>query len=106
MSGRGDCFLAAAHMVMEDSTLVLVHGTVVGTGGAVLGQRFCHAWCEDGDGMVLDHSNGRKLEVPAELYYSVGAIENIRRYSSAEAAAQMFKTGIYGPWDPVFNAWL
>jgi hypothetical protein len=97
----GDCYVAAVHLLMRlDDSAVLCHGTVTGTGGEVLGQRYGHAWIEC-EGFVHDHSNGHKLTAWRTTYYRIGQIDatNIKRYTRAQAAVEMLRTGHYGPWD-------
>jgi hypothetical protein len=112
----GDCFEVAAKMVVDDHTgrLTLVHGLVMGQAGgtATAGKRHWHSWVERPDvlefgdrqhemTMVIDKSNGNNVELPAALYYHAGQIrqDDVRRYSRAEAIANMLEYEHYGPWD-------
>ena len=99
----GDCFIAAAHLLIEsdlfDSDAVLAHGVVVGTGGAVLGMRFVHAWVE-WRGMAFDCSNGGQVMAPLEMYYGAGSIDaaKVQRYSRHDTMLRLLKAQNYGPW--------
>lgn len=50
--------------------------------------------------MVYDFSNGKEIDLPAQLYYKVGQIEEdkVRRYTQTEAAVHMLMTEHFGPW--------
>ena len=70
--GNGDCYQAAGRLIMNffgDKNHKLVHGMVNGQ-GALSGKRYGHCWVESRN-TVLDHSNGRKLEVPTKVYYAL-----------------------------------
>ena len=61
---KGDCYQAGGRLIMNffgDKNHKLVHGMVNGQ-GALEGKRYGHCWVESSNS-VLDHSNGRKLEV-------------------------------------------
>ena len=99
---KGDCYEAAGKYVVDqfvlgNDKLVLVHGTVIGTGGDVKGVGYGHAWVEDGE-TIFDKSNGRNLELPKVLYYHVGQITETQRYSFKEAQKAILDTGHWGPW--------
>lgn len=98
-------------MVLDDPELVLAHGTAVGQ-GPIEGVRHAHAWCERTDvlevpgrditthlTMVIDHSNGKELEIPAALYYKIGQISDVTRYSAHEMRVLLLRHSHYGPWD-------
>jgi hypothetical protein len=102
----GDCFKAAAEFVLggtRDEPLTLVHGTVLGT-GPIQDIRFTHAWVELGD-HVYEVANGHCVRMRAELYYRMGRVENVRRYTVTEALVEMLRTGHWGPWDPAYDLW-
>lgn len=106
----GDCFPSAVHEVMADPSLTLVHGLPLGTGGDVEGKRYWHAWAErrltfqrPGGGeahidIVYDSSNNNNIEMPADMYYDLGHIEQTWRYTQAEMKAKLDEFGHYGPW--------
>jgi hypothetical protein len=97
---KGDCFTVAAELVIDGGgALVLCHGRPLGQGGAVRGQRYWHAWAEDGR-MVYDLSNDQAVIVSMDTYYDVGRIvaEHVRRYGHHEAHAQLLAEGTWGPW--------
>jgi hypothetical protein len=100
-NGKGDCYVAAAKLVQSaDDDFVLVHGMVDGQ-GALKGLRYGHAWVEYKGRKVLDHSNGNKIEMPKDVYYSIGNIkeEDNKYYKPMESIKWMLKTKNWGPWE-------
>lgn len=122
----GDCFPAAWYLANElvdhpdvgpDVEIRIAHGWVLGQ-GPIDGVRHWHAWVELSGSYPLpgpdgkpsgqawrlvtchDRSNGKDLALPGQLYYKIGAIETVHRYSIEEAAAQMLASGHFGPWEP------
>ena len=94
----GDCFEAAAKYVMdEDSDAILVHGEVTGQ-GPIAGLKFGHAWAEK-NGMVIDKSNGKDLELPEQLYYALGQVSKTFKYTAKEMFKKIAKFKTWGPWD-------
>ena len=107
-NGGGDCYEAAGKFMMMEcqlggsdcDSLVLVHGEVMGQ-GQLGGITFGHAWVEK-DGMVIDKSNGRNLQLPTHLYYALGQIErigNVHHYPWEEARKKILDYEHWGPWD-------
>ena len=98
----GDCYQAGGRLVMEffgDKEHKLVHGMVNGQ-GALEGMRYGHCWVESRD-TVLDHSNGRKLEIPKQVYYALGRVDTkeCKYYTPEESAKFMVDKGHWGPWE-------
>lgn len=96
----GDCYQAAGRLMTSlPDGHTLVHGMVNGQ-GALEGKRFGHAWVESDD-TVLDHSNGRKLEIPKAVYYALGRIEEDENkyYDRDEALKWILKAKHWGPWE-------
>ena len=97
----GDCYIVAAHLVVEDFTgeLVLVHGWP--TLQCPPFERYGHAWVETPDGLVIDRSNGRVVTMPAAVYYALGCIEQeeCARYTREETLARLLEHEHYGPWE-------
>ena len=98
----GDCYQAGGRLIMEffgDKDHKLVHGMVNGQ-GALEGKRYGHCWVESRN-TVLDHSNGRKLEVPKQVYYALGRVnpKQNKYYTPEEAAKMMVKKKHWGPWE-------
>jgi len=97
----GDCYQAAGRLMtnLGSSAQTLVHGMVNGQ-GPLEGKRYGHAWVETSDS-VLDHSNGKKLEIPKELYYAIGGIreEDNKYYDKDETLKWILKTKHWGPWE-------
>jgi len=94
----GDCYQANGRLVMSNWEYTLVHGVVSGQ-GPLQGKRYGHCWAEYA-GRVFDHSNGRKIDLPDDVYYAAGKIrkEDNMYYTSSEAAEVMLKDGTWGPW--------
>ena len=100
--GKGDCYQAAGRLIinfMGDKSARLVHGMVEGQ-GSLKGLKFGHAWVEYG-GKCLDHSNGKKQEIPKTIYYAVGNImpQECKYYAPRETTRKMMKHKHWGPWD-------
>jgi hypothetical protein len=98
----GDCYPAGGNLIIEsspDKNYKLVHGMVNGQ-GALEGRRYGHCWVELA-GKVLDHSNGRKLEMPKPAYYAIGRInpKECKYYTRHEALKFILDTGQWGPWE-------
>jgi hypothetical protein len=55
-------------------------------------------WIEIGD-TCLDIANGLKVIKEKEIYYALGKIKEVKRYTPKEAARLMIKTKTYGPWE-------
>ena len=47
---------------------------------------------------VVDNSNGKKNEIPAGMYYNIGNVRCVRRYSLSEVQDRMAETMHAGPW--------
>ena len=97
----GDCYPAGGRLIMEffgDKEHKLVHGMVNGQ-GALEGMRYGHCWVESKN-TVLDHSNGKKREMPKSEYYKLGKIkpEQNKYYAPKEAIKWMMKSKHWGPW--------
>ena len=100
--GKGDCYQAAGRLIinfMGDKSARLVHGMVEGQ-GSLKGLKFGHAWVEYGS-KCLDHSNGKKQEIPKTVYYAVGNImpQQCKYYAPRETTRKMMKHKHWGPWD-------
>lgn len=109
MTGDGDCFQSAVTTLFDElqpeygDKAKICQGVPMGQ-GEIEGLRFDHAWCEvetDEGVMVIDTSNGRRIEIPQEVYYIIGKMksDDVQRYTAQEALKKMNETGVYGPWD-------
>jgi len=101
----GDCYEAAARYVLGPLLegrpgFLVVHGEVTGTGGAVEGVQYGHAWVERGD-LVIEVANGKELAVPKMLYYVAGQIHQDRviRYTVDEVKERILRYQHWGPWE-------
>jgi hypothetical protein len=98
---NGDCYEAAAKFVVAHAacpSIRLVHGEVIGTGGAVVCIRYGHAWVELGDALI-DPSNGRCVVARRRDYYAAGQASALQSYTFKEARQWMLRTRHYGPWE-------
>jgi hypothetical protein len=98
----GDCYEAGGKLIMNffgDKNHKLVHGMVNGQ-GSLQGKRYGHCWVESSN-TVLDHSNGRKLEVPTKVYYAIGKVNSreCKYYTPEQAAKFMVDKAHWGPWE-------
>jgi len=109
--GLGDCYSVHGLKILEGGKYILCHGSVyrdvVGWHG--------HCWLEytyerkfnapDFPGielsieMVRDESNGESVDIAKSIYYMLGHIKDVKRYTPTEAARMMDKTGNFGPWE-------
>jgi len=115
---EGNCYEIAAKLLFcpenNQKSYTLCHGTAVGQ-GPIEGAIFGHAWLEYQDHiptpqgigidleMVLDHSNGKKTSMPKELYYKIGRIRGVKKYSKEEARKMLITQMTYGPWEETDN---
>jgi hypothetical protein len=104
--GMGDCYQAGGRLIMNffgNTSHRLVHGMVNGQ-GALEGKRYGHCWVETSNS-VLDHSNGRKLEIPTKVYYALGRVKRnqCKYYTPKQAAKFMLEKGHWGPWEMAGN---
>lgn len=111
IKGKGNCYQAAGDFAIGKffaphidfiGEPYIVHAEVRGQ-GHLEGIRYGHAWVED-DENVYDHSNGREIKLPKQIYYLIGDIKTddpkkYRKYTFAEARKKMLDTGNYGSWD-------
>jgi len=111
---KGNCFEVHGRMMLNSETefekklgftigpVKLVHGEVTGTGPAVRGFKYGHAWLED-NVMCYDFSNGDFINIPKFQYYSLGNIKNkegkLFKYTDKEAREKMLETGHFGSWE-------
>jgi hypothetical protein len=47
----------------------------------------------------IDRSNGNDVMMPRVLYYALGEIEDVRRYTWEQAKRALLKHRHYGPWE-------
>jgi len=98
---NGDSSEAAAKVVVAHAacpSIRLVHGEVIGTGGAVVCIPYGHARVELGDA-VIDPSNGRCVVARRRDYYAAGQASALQSYTFKEARQWMLRTRHYGPWE-------
>jgi hypothetical protein len=95
----GDCYIVAGQEALNRSyndKAFVCHGSVVGQ-GRILGVKYTHAWIEF-NGLVIDKSNGNDVTMTKEIYYKIGNVSDIKRYSFKEARDKMIETGHFGNW--------
>lgn len=122
LDGTGDCFPAALQFLLERELAGeplddyrVCHGTVVGGPGP-----HWHAWVEQTLPLppaafgvwtpeqqialmpalivCIDRSNGNDATLPEAMYYKLGQVSNVTRYTYIEAARLAVEHGHYGPW--------
>jgi hypothetical protein len=88
----------AAPFGLEPGGSYLVHAVIIGQ-GKIEGERIGHAWVEDDNhGLAIDISNGRELVAPIPAFHALARLQEMRRYSPAEAARFIFELEHWGPW--------
>lgn len=91
----GNCYEVAARVLVDRKLPqgVLVHGSVwhPKTG------RHGHAWVEMGD-VVFDFANNKSAVMRKEKYYSLGRVQNTKKYTRKQAVDKMLDTEHFGPW--------
>jgi len=100
MSVIGKCFEQAIRLLTyEKPDAILVHGQPLGTGGDVAGERYWHAWLEEGDVVWHPTPDGFQ-QVDKARYYKRGQIApaECRYYTFLEAATKGVQHEHYGPW--------
>jgi hypothetical protein len=80
----------------------LCHGICIGTGGDVKDIEFAHCWIEFGD-VVIDRSNGLDFLGRKEIYYKIGRVQYVERYTLREVTENMLKHDSYGGWSDRIN---
>jgi len=117
MSELGDCYEVHGRMMMRPSgrNFILVHAEVMGQ-GQLAGVPYGHCFLINKlTGTVTDRSNGRNIQMPKEVYYLLGKIDQseywddsmgrvsrtpkIFEYTQEEAIEWMTETGTFGPWE-------
>ena len=94
MKKLGDCYEVHGEAIaLNDESGLLCHGTVWHSKSGWHG----HAWIERGE-VVCDYSNGSINVLSKELYYALGYIKDVKRYSADEARRMMLKTRHFGAW--------
>ncbi len=99
---EGDCYSANGGFVVDRGYLglddvALCHGVaILKTDGLPFG----HCWVEKGD-TVIDISNGNDSELPKELYYALGKIDELTvlKYSYEDVRKKILFHEHWGPWD-------
>ena len=98
---NGDCYKANANYFLYEvkpSQAIhwkLCHGLAI---NRVDGKPYGHCWLEY-DGMVIDKSNGLEVELPIEMYYDIGNIEKVYKYTVKEVREKLIKFEHWGAWD-------
>ena len=113
----GDCYEVHGKMMLNPSgrNFILVHAEVMGQ-GQLAGIPYGHCFLINKmTGTVTDRSNGRNIQMPKEIYYMLGKIDQseywddtmgrvsrtpkIFEYTQEEARDLMLETGTFGPWE-------
>lgn len=120
---EGNCYDTAFDYVMrhhgEDPTLRLVHAVVLTAAGPYEGLPHGHAWVERTQILTIpddapeafknfpdtalvwaiDKANGHDVEIPVAMYYGIGRVSQIHRYTYEEMTRWVVETGHYGHWE-------
>lgn len=99
MNEQRRSFRLAAQEQIVRQHWILVHG-VVETKGA----RLPHAWLEDTDSRIVWDAQSETVTVK-ELYYNLGKVSVIARYSIGRTLEKMRGSDHYGPWHPAFSTY-
>jgi len=114
----GDCYEAAATLALYPSDqlarqiaagakVFVAHGTVwheaVGWHGHAWIEIERQVWIPQSQEAIplhecLDKSNGHDAMMPAAVYYYLGRVKDVHRYTVKQARAEMLRTRVYGPW--------
>ena len=98
---NGNCYSAnAKHLLYgvkssEVSNYKLCHGTAL---NQVDGKPYGHCWLEY-RGVVIDKSNGLDVELALNLYYILGGIEKVYKYTVKEVREKLMEFEHWGAWD-------
>ena len=114
-SKMGDCYIANGQEFMEivndnADNVKLVHGVVK---NSLDGLEMGHCWIEKtvvGNlggkyeftyVVCIDKSNGNNIELPKEVYYFYGKIDEnkVVKYNKEEYYSKLLETQNWGPWD-------
>ena len=100
---NGRCYETAVNEQANNKhAWILVHGIAFGRGGEAGGLRYPHAWLEsDVNDLVWDTSLfERDLNplVDRRVYYALGDIRWMVRYTMREVRQMTLRKGTYGPW--------
>ena len=102
---QGECFQNTAEFILmkpefEGTLVMLCHGMVWNSRDEFYHP---HAWLEWGDGVPLciDPSNGEEHAtiLLAPMYYTIGRVKDVVRYTEDEVRDRLIETGVYGPWN-------
>ena len=97
---EGLCFEKALCYIIEHESddLRLIHGRAIGR-GPIQGIKFSHAWIEDSKrSIAIDLDKKEPKELPLIVYYLLGNITNVQKYTRKEAMEKALETRHYGPW--------
>ena len=99
MKYDGDCFIKNGHdfMDLKSKDAVIVHGIVTNTKTY---KPMSHCWIEDEEAeMVIDVSNGNDNIIPSQLYYAIGNVTEVKKYSKKEYYKKLMEFEHWGPWE-------
>lgn len=82
--------------VSDLNSLRLCHGTVKDPLG--INPRHGHAWIE-AENLCIFIKEGKIGALPIAVFYALGNIKDVKRYTRKEAASWGLKTGHLGPWE-------
>ena len=101
----GDCYEANGRHLLNQGSVDKASGYVLVHGVAILqtdGKPFGHCWIEKSN-TVYDYSNGKNINMPKKVFYSLGQIPakgyKNYAYKFKDLRKQVFKYEHWGPWD-------
>lgn len=95
---KGKCYENAFHLLEKfKGFFVLCHGVCIGTGPTNNGKPFGHAWIEN---QITVIDGGRGVTLSKVVYYKLGQIRNVKRFTWEQAQKRALKYKHYGPWNP------
>ena len=98
---NGNCYSAnAKHLLYEVKpsdaiNYKVCHGVAINRAD---GKPYGHCWLEY-KGMVIDKSNGLDVELPMEMYYDIGNIKKVYKYTADEVRNKLIEFEHWGAWD-------
>ena len=106
---NGNCYDAnGRHFLMNaERNWKLVHGVVINSAD---GKPMGHCWIEvenefkytGGSFKIvtcIDKSNDNDIELPSQVYYMLGKVQNMRKYDIFQFNKKIDEFGTWGPWE-------
>lgn len=94
------------HRREDKDRLVLVHAICLAPDGPHAGERFAHAWVEEGELAWQDgFLGGKRVTYGCDRHALAEGlrVQHVTRYTVQEASDENHRTGTYGPWVPEYQ---